>query len=229
MKKHLFILFIAATLTYSQTFQVEKLNGNVKFLAGNSSTWQQLKPKMILNENDVISTDKNSTVVIKTEEISFTLKESSAITVSNIKKMTLDELVLALAMENVMNAPRKNGNEKSDNTGVYGNKVTEETLTTLKSNNFGVKRLNGAKQLAENNLKESAIIASKEVYRKYPDTKKDAASRIFFADLLFDSGLYEEAYDDYTEIRMLTLNSEQKNYVDGMLEQISKKLINKQN
>jgi hypothetical protein len=182
---------------------------------------------MILKENDVVSTDKSSSILIKSNEVSFTLKESSAITVSNIKKMTLDELVLALAMENVMNAPRKKGNDKSDNTGVYGDKVTGETLSTLKSNDFGIKRLNGAKQLAENGMKESAIIAAKEVYRKYPDTKKDAVTRIYFADLLYERGLYEESYDEYTEIKLLELNSEQKNHVNGKIEQINKKLINK--
>jgi hypothetical protein len=227
MKKYFLAILLFATITYSQTFLVEKVNGNVKILSSNNTNWEQLKPKMILDENAVISSDKNSSVLIKSDEISFTLKESSAITISNIRKMTLDELVLALAMEDVMNVPRKKGNEKSDNTGVYGDKISEEILTTIMSNDFGLKRLNGAKQLAENGMKESAIIAAKEVYRKYPETKNDAATRIYFADLLFGSGLYEEAYDDYTDIKKLTLNAEQKHYVEGKIEQISKKLINK--
>lgn len=225
MKNYLLAILVFTAISYSQTFLVEKVNGNVKMLSSKSSTWQQLKPTMILNENDVISTDKNSSVLIKNDEISFTLKESSAITVSNIKKMTLDELVLALAMEDIMNVPRKKGNEKSDNTGVYGDKISEETLTTIKSNDFGLKRLNGAKQLAENGMKESAIVAAQEVYRKYPDTKKDAATRIYFADILFGMGLYEEAYDEYSEIKMLTLTIDQKNYVEDKTEQINKKLI----
>lgn len=225
MKIYLLAILFFTAISYSQTFQVEKVSGNVKILSSKSSTWQQLKPKMILNENDVISTDKNSLVLIKDEQLSFTLKESAAITVANIKKMSLDELVLALAMEDVMNVPRKKGNEKSDNTGVYGEKISEETLTTLKSNDFGFKRLNGAKQLAENGMKESAIVAAQEVYRKYPDTKKDAAARIYFADLLFGMGLYEEAYDDYSEIKMLPLTTDQKNYIDDKTEQINKKLI----
>ncbi len=227
MKKYILVLLFSVSVIHSQTFQVEKLNGNVKMLSSNSNTWQQVNSKMILNENDVVSTDKNSSVLIKGNDLSFTLKESSAITVANIKNMTLDELILALAMENVMNTPRKKGNEKSDNTGVYGDKISKETLSTLNSNDFGMKRLNGAKQLAENGMKESAIIASKEVYRKYPDTKKDAESRIYFADLLFGSGLYEESYDEYTEIKLLELKSEQKSHVNEKLEQINKKLINK--
>jgi len=225
MKKYLLTILLFATITYSQTFHAEKVNGNVRIFSSNNTNWEQLKPKMILDKNAVISSDKNSSILIKSDEISFTLRESSAITISDIRKMTLDELVLALAMEDVMNVPQKKGNEKSDNTGVYGDKVNEEILTTIKSNDFGLKRLNGAKQLAENGMKESAIIAAKEVYRKYPETKKDATTRIYFADLLFGSGLYEEAYDEYSEINALTLNTDKKKYVESKIEQITKKLI----
>jgi len=225
MKKYLLVLLFSVSVIHSQTFQVEKLNGNVKMLSSKSNAWQQVKSKMILNENDVVSTDKSSSVFIKGNDLSFTLKESSAITVAQIKNMTLDELVLALALENVMNSPRKKGNEKSDNTGVYGDKISKETLSTLNSNDFGMKRLNGAKQLAENGMKESAIVASKEVYRKYPDTKKDASTRIYFADLLFGSGLYEESYDEYTEIKSLQLSSTQNSYIKNKIDEIGKKLI----
>ncbi|HMN24651.1 MAG: hypothetical protein IT276_15840 [Ignavibacteriaceae bacterium] len=227
MKKFILIYLIAVTISYSQSFQVEKITGTAQMLSNGSETWQPVKLKMLLDENTIISTDKNSSVNIKSADISFILKESSAITISNIKKMSLDELVLALAMENVMNAPRKKGNTKSDNTAVYGDKINKETLSTIKSNDFGLKRINGAKQLAENGMKESAIITAKEIYRKYPDTKKDAETRIYFADLLFERGLYEESLDEYAEIKSLQLNAEQKIHVNNKIDQINKKLINK--
>lgn len=225
MKKIILFLLVFITVSFSQTFEVEKLSGTVKILSGNSNTWQDLNPKMKINSNSIISTDKNSYIKIKGSDIIFTLKESSAISVSNIKKMSLDELILALAMEDVINTPRKRGNERSDNTGVYGDKVNGETLKTLKSNDFGFKRLNGAKQLAENGMKESAIITAKEIYRKYPDTKKDTGNRIYFADLLYDRRLYEEAYDEFNEIKSLQLSNEQNSYVKNKLDEIGKKLI----
>jgi hypothetical protein len=139
--------------------------------------------------------------------------------------MSIDELLLALAMEKVMNAPRKNGNNKSDNTSVYGKEITAQTLSSIQSADFGIKRLNGARQLAEKGFVESAIITISEVYRKYPDTKKDAATRIYFADLLFDKGLYEEALDEYTEIKLLRLTAEQESRVDSKAAQINKLLL----
>jgi hypothetical protein len=128
-------------------------------------------------------------------------------------------------MEDVINTPRKKENVKSDNTGVYGDKIDEETLKTIRSNDFGLKRLNGAKQLAENGMKESAIIAAKEVYRKYPDTKNDASNRIYFADLLNDKGLYEEAYEEFSALKSLKLDTKQKFYVNSKLDELGKKLI----
>lgn len=225
MKTIILFLLFNFTAAYSQTFEVVKLSGTVKILSGNSNSWQDLKSDMKINSNSIISTDKNSYVKIKGNDLIFTLKESSAISVANIKKMSLDELILALAMEDVMDTPMKKRNEKSDNTGVYGEKVTGETLKTIKSNDFGLKRLNGAKQLAENEMKESAIIAAKEIFRKYPQTKKDAGNRIYFADLLNDRGLYEEAYDEFNQIKLLQLSSEQSSYTKNKLDEIGKKLI----
>ena len=225
MKTIILFLLFNFTAAYSQTFEVVKLSGTVKILSGNSNSWQDLKSDMKINSNSIISTDKNSYVKIKGNDLIFTLKESSAISVANIKKMSLDELILALAMEDVMDTPMKKRNEKSDNTGVYGEKITGETLKTIKSNDFGLKRLNGAKQLAENEMKESAIIAAKEIFRKYPQTKKDAGNRIYFADLLNDRGLYEEAYDEFNQIKLLQLSSEQSSYTKNKLDEIGKKLI----
>ncbi len=225
MKTIILFLLFNFTTAYSQTFEVVKLSGTVKILSGNSNSWQDVKTNTIINSNSIISTDKNSYVKIKGNDISFTLKESSAISVANIKKMSLDELILALAMEDVMDTPMKKRNDKSDNTGVYGDKITGETLKTIKSNDFGIKRLNGAKQLAENEMKESAIVAAKEIFRKYPETKKDSGNRIYFADLLYNRGLYEEAYDEFNDMKSLQLSGEQNSYIKEKLDEIGKKLI----
>lgn len=227
MKILLLVFITFVTLNYPQTFKVEKITGDVKMLSIKNNSWQPLKLNLILDGNTIISTDKNSSIKINNDELSFTLTEYSAITVANIRKMSMDELILALAMESVLNTPRKKGNNNSENTGVYGEKVTGEILETLKSKDFGIKRLNGAKQLAENGMKESAIIAAKEVYRKYPDTKSDASFRIYFADLLYERGLYEEAFSEYKETKLLQLNNEQALSINDKIEQISKKLLRK--
>ena len=91
---------------------------------------------------------------------------------------------------------------------------------------FGIKRINGAVQLAENGFKESAVVTAKETFRKYPSTKEMANYRIYFASLLYDFGLYDEAYDEFTSIKELKLSDKEKSNVEEKLSQLNKKLGN---
>lgn len=73
-------------------------------------------------------------------------------------------------------------------------------------------------------MRESAVVTAKEVYRKYPSTKSLADYRIFFADILYEKKLYEEALDDYTDIQKLNLTEPQKEKVTQRIEEIKRKL-----
>jgi len=212
-----------AGILSAQTFTVEKVSGDVKYQNGSSEAWSALKIGTILKDDAVISTGQNSSVLLKGNKVNFKLNGSSAVSVSSIKKMNIDELLLALAMEDMMNAP-KEIKKSSDNTAVYGTKEGESTLQ-IKTDDFGIKRLNGAVQLAENSLEESAVVAAKETYRKYPDTKNLSSYRIYFANILYDKGLYEEALDEYVDIQKLKLTAEEKAQVNEKTESIKMKLL----
>ena len=222
MKKLVIFLMFAGVLS-AQTFTVEKVFGDVKYQNGSSETWLTLKVGTALKDDAVISTGKNSSVLLKGNDVNFNLNESSAVSVSNIKKMNIDELLLALAMEDMMNAPKEIRNS-SGNTAVYGIKESESTLQII-TDDFGIKRLNGAVQLAENSLEESAVVAAKETYRKYPDTKKLPSYRIYFANILNDKGLYEEALDEYVDIQNLKLTDEERTEINTKTESIKMKLL----
>ncbi len=221
--KTLSIILMFAGVMSAQTFTVEKVSGDVKYQDGSSEIWSTLKIGTTLKDDAVISTGQNSSVLLKGNKVNFNLNESSAVSVSSIKKMNIDELLLALAMEDMMNAP-KEIKKSSDNTAVYGSKVGESNLH-IKTDDFGIKRLNGAVQLAENGLEESAVVAAKETYRKYPDTKNLSPYRIYFANILYDKGLYEEALDEYVEIQKLKLTDEERAEVNEKAESIKMKLL----
>lgn len=223
MKKVLLLLFTLSVIAYSQNFKIEKVTGNVKAITNNSENWIDVKVGNEFSPNTIISVDKKSSVKVSGDEVSVTLAENSAITLSSLKKMSTEDLLLALAMESILNAPRNNGKNKSQSTAVYGKNEFEKN-PIVSNSEFGLKRLNGAKQLAENGLKESAVVAAKEVYRKYPSTKSLAEYRIFFADILYEKKLYEEALDEYNDIQTLTLSEQQKEKVSERIEEIKKKL-----
>lgn len=218
------IFFIPAIA--AQEFKVVNVNGDVKYRSGTSEDWNEIKDSEVLESNDFISTAENSFVQIQGIGGVVSIGELSAVSLSSIKKMSTDELLLALAMEDMINAPKTNGKGNSGNTAVYGNKEGAEKDTELKTDDFGIKRLNGAMQLAENGLKESSVVFAKETYRKYPETKQVASYRIFFADILYEKGLYEEALGEYLEIQKLELSKEQNNNVVSKITSINKVLLN---
>lgn len=224
--KILLILIIFSATVAAQQIKVIEVKGDVKYQSSTSEKWVEVKNGEALQPNGFVSTGKNSSVKIDDKESKITIGEMSAVSISSIKKMTTDELLLALAMEDMINAPPKNAIENSKSTATYGEKETTEKTNQSKSNDFGVKRLNGAVQLADNGFKESSVVFAKETYRKYPETKLIASYRIFFADVLYQKGLYEEALGDFLEIRNLELSDKQISEVDSRIDSINKILLN---
>jgi hypothetical protein len=227
MKNILVVLIISAGITFAQKCYVESVTGTVKAQIGSGEKWGEVKENSELPPYSTVSTGKNSTVILVKGNTKFTLKESAAVTINNIKKMSLDDLLLALAMEDMMSAPRKKDENKSKSTQVYGDPNNSQKTPEATNDEFGVMRLNGAKQLGDNGFKESAVVAAKETYRKYPETKKLISHRIYFANLLYEKGLFEEAYAEFNSFKDYAMNEKNKAEVDSKMELLSKKLINK--
>jgi len=224
--KILSIVLVFTASIYAQQIEVNSLKGDVKYQPSTSEIWTEVKKGETLQPDGFISTGKNSSVQLNQSGEAITIGELSAVSISSIKKMTTDELLLALAMEDMINAPKSNGKGNSGSTAVYGEDESENKVADLGANDFGIKRLNGAMQLAENGLTESSVIFAKETYRKYPETKQIASYRIFFADILNNKGLYTEALGEYLEIQKLDLNNEQKNKIESSIKSINKILLN---
>ena len=222
--KKLIIFLLFTSIISAQSFTVKDISGDVKYQNGNSENWAELISGSKVNDDAIIITSDNSFVELEGKDVSFKLNESSAVSVSSIKKMNIDDLLLALAMEDMMNAP-KEIEKNSDNTAVYGTEAVQENTLFIKSDNFGIKRLNGAVQLAKSNLQESAVVAARETYRKYPDTKTISFYRIYFADILYEKGLYEEALDEYMQIQKLQLTESNRTAVNEKTESIKMKML----
>ena len=223
--KAILFLFVFSSLLFAQDYKAVNIKGDVKYRTGTSEEWSKLKDGMKISVDDFVSTGEKSSVKLFGSNNSVILNELSALSVGSIKKMSTDELLLALAMEDMINAPKTNGKNTSNNTATYGNKEDNRIVTAV-TDNFGIMRLNGAEQLANSGLKESSVVFAKETYRKYPDTKQLANYRIFFADILYEKGLYEEALGEYFDIKKLELTKEEKSEVELRINKINKILLN---
>ncbi len=224
MKKVFIIFMLLAVIVPAQSFKVERIKGTVKIQVGPDENWVDLKAGNVVYANTTLVTGDKSFVQLNNGDVNFLLKENAALSASGIKKLTLNELLLALAMEDLINVPKNKEEVKSSNTAVYGSENNGVKNPPVSEDKFGVLKLRGAEQLAENGYRESAIITAKETFRKYPETQKLSSYRIYFADLLFDTELNEEAYSEFSSISKLQLNDDQKKEVAEKLEVLKKKL-----
>ena len=222
MKKILLILFVITANIIAQDYTVEKISGNVQALIGTSENWVKVSAGQKLKGTDLISTGEKSFIQLSGNGNKFVLQSNSALGLSSIKKMTLNELLLALAMEEIQNVPKTKSNQFTRNTAVYGSEVSTIKPAPVQVSDIGIKKINGAKQLAQDGFKESAILVAKETFRKYPDTKKQIQDRIYFADLMIRMNLNNEAEQELKQISSLSLNSDEKKEVDEKIEQIKK-------
>jgi len=214
----------AGRFVMAQSFTAENVKGDVQAQFGLSEKWNKVKDGLSLDTNTVVETGKKSSIEIKYHSKSFTLDQSSAINLKYLKKMSVDDVLLALAMEDMMNAPKKNDEDKAKSTAVYGAEENGKSIPFMNSDDFGIKRLNGAVKLTENGYEGSAVIFAHETFRKYPDTNNLPGYRIYFANVLYKLGLYREAYDDFSNIKTLKLDENQKTEVGSKLEDLRKKL-----
>lgn len=201
------ILFLGLNLS-AQDFTVEKISGNVQVLKGTSEKYENVNQGDKLNGNDLIVTNEKSFIQLNKAGNKFILQGNSALGLNYLKQISINDLLLALAREEIRRVPKNEGNGNSRNTAVYGEEIRTDSPNSIIDDKMGIKKLNGAKQLAESGYKESAVLVAKETYRKYPSTKNKIDERIYFADILVDLTLYSEAFEEFNEIRKAAPNNE---------------------
>ncbi|MDP4173990.1 MAG: hypothetical protein Q8933_08485 [Bacteroidota bacterium] len=224
MNKIIVLFFIMSFAIVAQTFKVEKVSGKVLALRGTSENWTDIKQGDKLSGSDLLVTGENSYIQLSKDASSFLLKSNSALGLNSIKKLSVDELLLALASEEIKNVPKNKSDSKTKTTAVYGSKIDNKLAATIPANDLGLKKINGAKQLAESGFKESSVLVAKETFRKYPDMQKRISDRIYFADILERLGVYDEAYSEFLKINGLAMKDSERSIVKAKLESLSKKI-----
>lgn len=221
MKKLILMIFVSIVTLSAQSFTVEKISGNVFKIEGTNEELVPVKRGEVLTADDLIVTEPNSYIQLNNNNNRFLLESNSALELNYIKKISINDLLLRLAMEEIRNVPKNNADGEAKNTAVYGDKISDDNNIITPSDLLGLKKLNGAKQLAESGYQESAIIVAKETFRKHPVTRNDFGNRIFLADLLMKVELYAEAGSEYQSILQLDLEDQQHASVKERLKEIN--------
>ncbi len=227
MKKIIILLLMFAGFITAQNFKVEKINGDVKILKGTSEKWETVKQGDVLSGEDVLLTERNAYILLNKDGKKFELKGDAAIGLNHIKQVSINDLILALALDEIRNVPKIKKSTTARNTAVYGSKVTNKTKISIDENVLGTKKINGAKILNENGYSESSVIVAKEVFRNYPKVSMNFDDRLYFADVLNKLELYQEAAAEYNKIKNLALSDKEKETVASRIEDVNLKLIEK--
>ena len=225
MKKLFFCILCIVVSTNAQEFTVEKVSGVVMYLSGTSEKWVNVKSGQILSSNTLILAESNSLVRLKKADEIFILRGDAAIGLNHLKKVSVNDLILALTLDEIRNVPKIKSNGLSKNTAVYGSNEQKNKSAYSDDKYLGEKKIKGARQLSENGYQESSIIAAKEVFRNYPSINTKFDERLYFADLLSELKLYEEALEDYIQISNLELNSEENNILEARIASTNMKMV----
>ncbi len=223
MKTYLLILFFVP-LVFAQTYHVENITGKVKALTGTADKWTNVEAGMTLDATAMIMTEPNSTISLSAPAVRFTLRSSAALNVNNIRKMTLNDLLLALATEEILSAPRKQSDTRMKNTVIYGSPAAKTGALDKSAEELGAMRINGARQLVESGFEKSGVVAAKETFRQYPSTRNNIADRMYFANVLYTLKLNDEAYTEYSEILKLKPGNGDAAIVNERLATLKKKI-----
>lgn len=224
MKKLIFIILFI-NLAVAQVFTVDNISGKVLVMKGTSEIWSTVTKGDKLSGDDLIATNENSRIILSREDEKFILKANSALNLGYIKKMSVNDLLLALAMDDFNNLPVKEEDKKVKDTAVYGSdeSVSKEIIPAV--NSIGDKKINGAVQLLQSGYKQSSVVAAREIFRNYPAIASGYKNRIIFADILVDLSLYEEAMEEYNKIAKLKLNEKESGELQGKIASLKDKLL----
>lgn len=220
MKKLLLLLLCTGTL-FAQQFKVEDVKGTVKVLKGTSEIWEDVKRGDELSKDAFISVEDASLIILSSDGSRFKLANNAALGLDNIKEISLNDLLLALAQEEIYNVKDNQKESSVKSTAVYGEN-TDVARKKMPDSIIGERRLNGAIQLAENGYERQAVLYAKETMQKYPATQRMFDQRIIIINIITGLGLYEEALADLNGMKELNLTSEQLVMLNKKIDQISK-------
>ena len=173
----------------------------------------------------MILAEKNALIKLRRNDEIFFLNGDAALSLNHIKKVSLNDLILALTLDEIRNVPKIKNNNLNKNTAVYGSKIKSKNGSVISENILGKMKINGAIQLNKSGYKESSVILAKEIFRNYPIVAENFNNRIYFADLLAELELYNEAIEDYRKIFKLDLNEDEMSIISEKIERTNLKLL----
>ncbi|HEX9970617.1 MAG TPA: hypothetical protein VGD14_00965 [bacterium] len=184
------LLFLATHSAYAGA-KIIKISGDVKVRRGVEEAWQNAAIGMLLEDIDSILTGANGTLVLVTADgANFKLGESSALDISDLRKITKQEMFIYLMSKKVQKIEPGTGTTKlriGNVSVVHGeSKAKSDSLPAEHSNpNFWITEKNGAIALHDQQYYPNSIVKIHKILDKY-DSIQDGGELHFYLGKSFE-------------------------------------------
>jgi tetratricopeptide (TPR) repeat protein len=182
--------FLAAHSAYAGA-KITKISGDVKVRRGVEEAWQNATIGVLLEDIDSILTGANSEVALVTDDgVNFKLGESSTLDISDLRKITRQEMFLYLMSKKVQKIEPGTGTTKlriGNVSVVHGESKAKSDSTPVEHSNpnFWITEKNGAIALHDQQYYPNSIIKIHKILDKY-NSIQDGGELYFYLGKSFE-------------------------------------------
>ena len=208
---------------------VNQVKGDVEVRSGMEETWNPVAKGDKLKPHDSMKTGKKgSAVLLVTSEkggkpVKLNLPSDVILDLSDIRKLTRDELILKLTMEKVNASPydwKEDDLQVPNATVVHGERKNSEAAGE-QDEQTALLRMNGTKVLFRNGYFSTCALRGLSLLERFPSLGETFENRYMVAESLERSDLRGEALNEYLALSAMEgLTAEQQRLVRSKIERL---------
>ncbi len=223
------ILGLSVTAANSTEIVVGRTKGDVTVRSGVQETWHPVKPGDKLKPGDSMKTGRGASAVLlvvmddsKSQE-KISIPADVILDLSDIRKLTRDELILKLTMERVNTSSYewKNSELQIPNaTVVHGQQPKQDAMQDA-DEQAAVLRMNGTKVLFKNGYFSTCALRGLSLLGRFPSLGESFENRYMVAESLERSDLRGEALNEYIALSSMDgLTADQQRLVRSSITRL---------
>ncbi|MGA9115925.1 MAG: hypothetical protein WB626_04040 [Bacteroidota bacterium] len=213
------LLFGAVDAAPGTEAWVRSVSGDVQVRRGVAEEWSDVRAGDTLGADATLRTGTGSGAVIAARRegagpvLSLPLPAETMLDVSDLRRLSPEELMLKLAMERVRSSPYEWNQEElrvPRSTVVHGPDRLSGPALAAEDARVGWMLLNGARALFAGGFYSTCALRTLEVLRRYPSLGSDFGARYLAAEALERADLLREAVAEYLQAARLESATDQE-------------------
>jgi len=218
--------FLAASAALAGDIKIVAIRGDVQVRRGVHEQWQTTAAGDVLKPEDSIKLEKRSSaVILLNDKERFDLPGEAIIDLSDLRKLTQQDLLLMLTMERVRSVSRERREDDLTvprTSTVHGANRGALPPPPPAGYTPGTFELNGTNFLYEHGFYATCVLKTKEVLRLNPGLLKVVDARMRVASALERMSLTGEAAEEYSGLLSEQMPPGERSMVEQKLAELKK-------